>query len=383
MPDFSNHSLRRGVAVACAVAFCAFPMAAIVLAPFPVMAESSVRSGLTDLDVLLALARPGPFRAALLDDPPRLALDLEAAIVPPKIDRAFRVERRTDGAIRLETSLPSPMAIERATMTAAPDGQGAQLALRLRRVSSRDFEALAVAPDPATPAAAATTADASRLTIALDPGHGGSDPGATHGDLHEADLMLTFAEELKADLLRTTEFDVVLTRTEDLYVPLRARRARARLAGADLFLSLHADGIEYGSASGAAIFTHGYGPASVVPDTIRGHRDAVPTSARGAPPAPVLTDTPYRSQDLALAIVEAMAAAELPLYKHPRQEADFVVLRARDMPSVLVELGFLTEPADRARIVDPGWRARMAAALRRGVLRWAQRDASVAAVQLQ
>lgn len=353
---------------------------AIVVAPVPAIADGALRGGATDLDVTLALAQAGPYRASLLAGPPRLALDLDAAMLPPEVDRAFRIERRADGAIRLETTLPGPMAIDRAMMAAAPDGQGACLSVRLRRVSSRDFAGLAHPLDQAVPA---VLADASRLTIALDPGHGGSDPGATQGDLHEADLMLTFAKELKADLLRTTEFDVVLTRTQDRYVPLRARLARARLAGADLFLSLHADGIEQGSASGAAIFTHGHGAASAVPHAVRGHRDAVPTIAQGGPPAPAPAEIPYRSQDLAAAMVAAMAAAELPLYKHPRQEADFVVLRARDMPSVLVELGFLTEPDDRARIADPGWRARMAAALRRGVLRWAQRDASVAAVQLQ
>ena len=100
----------------------------------------------------------------------------------------------------------------------------------------------------------------------------------------------------------------------------------------------------------------------------------------GVPESPT---HPCGSQARAAALFAAMAAAELPRYKHPRPVAVFVVLRSRDMASVLVELGFLTEPDDRARIADPGWRARIAAALRRGVLRWAQRDASVAAVQLQ
>lgn len=371
--------MRRGVALVCAV----MSWALLPLAPAPALADRVGHADATDLDITLELSHPGPFRASLRGAPPRLAVELDAAMVPPTVDRAFRLHSSVDGLVRLETSLPGPMAIDRALMAAAPGGQGARLSIRLQRVSSRDFAMLTDRQDPADPAPVATAA-VPRLTIALDPGHGGSDPGATHGALHEADLMLTFAHELKADLLRTTDFDVVLTRTEDRFVPLRARLAYARDAGADLFLSLHADGIERGSASGATVFTHGHGGAAPASLASAQWSDAVATSARGhAVGAPATPDTPYRSQDLAAAMIAAMAAAELPLYKHPRQEADFVVLRARDMPSVLVELGFLTEPDDRARIADPGWRARMAAALRRGVLRWAQRDASVAAVQLQ
>ena len=93
-------------------------------------------------------------------------------------------------------------------------------------------------------------------------------------------------------------------------------------------------------------------------------------------------DTAYRSADLADTLVQAMEDGGIPLYKHPRQSADFVVLRAPDMPSVLVELGFLSEAEDRARISDPAWRARMAAALRKGLLRWSDHDdAALAALR--
>lgn len=344
--------------------------------------DRAVRSDDTGLDVALQLPMAGPYRAMLLADPPRLAIDIAAAMAPRSFGRPFRAHSLADGRVRLEMSLPGPMAIERAAMASA--GQGARLSLRLVRVASSDFSAV-TATEPGQPLPAGAS---DRLTIALDPGHGGHDPGATHGRLHEADLMLLFARELKADLLRTTDFDVVLTRTEDRFVPLRKRRALAREAGADLFLSLHADGIEWGSASGATVFTHGQGgghAASVqLAGALRqgghGHGDAAGQLVSHSGPAP---NIPYRSRDLAAALIDAMAAAELPLYKHPRQEADFVVLRARDIPSVLVELGFLTEPEDRARIVDPGWRSRMAASLRRGVLRWADQDAAFAALRPQ
>ena len=339
----------------------------------------------TGLDVVLHLPHSGPYRATLLADPPRLAIDLEAEMAPERLGRQFQHRPLEDGRVRLETALPGAMALDGSAM--AMVGQGVQLTLRLSRVASSDFAARI--PDPPEPVRHRAGQD--RLTIALDPGHGGHDPGAIHGALHEADLMLAFAQELKADLLRMTEFDVVLTRSEDRFIPLTRRQAIARRAGADLFLSLHADGIANGSASGATVFAHGFthgaDPANSSENDLTAAlaSHALPAGAdRNLPAMPAgRSGTLYRSQELAAALVSAMARAGLPLYKHPRQQADFVVLRGDDIPSALVEIGFLSEAEDRARIADPGWRARMAASLRQGVLRWAQQDAAIASLRLQ
>ena len=94
------------------------------------------------------------------------------------------------------------------------------------------------------------TGTAARFVVALDPGHGGYDPGATHAGMWESKLVLSFARELKEDLLRTTEFDIVMTRDADRFVSLQERINIARRAGADVFVSLHADGLVQGSASG-------------------------------------------------------------------------------------------------------------------------------------
>ena len=93
------------------------------------------------------------------------------------------------------------------------------------------------------------------LVVVLDPGHGGIDPGAERDGVTEAGLMLTFARELKEALLRAGGFQVVMTRDEDVFVPLETRISIARAAGADVFLSLHADALAEGEAVGATIYT--------------------------------------------------------------------------------------------------------------------------------
>lgn len=364
-----------------------------VLAAGTAITDNTIEANAAGLNIEFQLSQGVPFRIALHDSPPRLAVELDGPTTPGALHGSVRTQALANGGLRLETDLPGPMAVERAVMSVVPHGPGTRLAVRLRRVSSADFAALVI-PEPSTAPVKRPTGPARRLVVALDPGHGGHDPGATHGRLHEADLVLSFARELKEDLLRTTDFDVVLTRTQDRFVPLHERLAIARRAGADAFLSLHADGIARGSASGATIFTHAERASNPVSARLaRAHRRSellggVDLSGQSDALAVALMDlarqdTAHRSHDLADALVGAMDTAEIPLYKHPRQRADFVVLRAPDMPSALVELGFLSEAADRGRLSDPGWRARMAAALRRGLLDWTRQDAALAALRLR
>lgn len=356
------------------------------------LTKAEIRNAATGIDVELALSRGVPFRIALYDGPPRLAVHVGSTLQAETPPDGF-ILRHEDGETRLMRSLPSPMAVERAAMTLDLNGS-ARLTIRLRRVSRADF-ALIAQPAPELDQVALPVQETpSRLTVALDPGHGGHDPGATHGQIHEADLVLSFARELKEDLLRTTDFDVVLTRNEDRFVPLKKRISIAQAAGADVFVSLHADGIPRGSASGATVFTHGERASNPISERLaqEHRRDAllagVDLSGSGDALAVALMDlarqdSSYRSLDLADQLVSEMARADIPLYKHPRQQADFVVLRAPDIPAVLVELGFLSEPADRKRLADPAWRAKMALALRRGLMEWTKSDAALAALRLK
>ncbi|MBF9061058.1 N-acetylmuramoyl-L-alanine amidase, partial [Rhodobacterales bacterium HKCCSP123] len=229
--------------------------------------------------------------------------------------------------------------------------------------------------------------DAGRLVVMLDPGHGGVDPGAVRGDHTEANLVLTFARELRDALRRTGRVEVVLTRDSDLFVPLPTRVTLARAAGADLFVSLHADALAEGVARGATIYTLSETASDAAAEALAEQHDRADLlqgiDLHGADDvvAGVLMDlarleTAPRSVALADTLVDEIGESDLTLHSRPHGEAGFTVLRAADIPSVLLEIGFMSDAQDLENILDPEWRARMQAALVEGILDWADADAA-------
>jgi N-acetylmuramoyl-L-alanine amidase len=224
------------------------------------------------------------------------------------------------------------------------------------------------------------------VVVVLDPGHGGIDPGAERGGLTEADLMLTFARELKETLLRAGGFTVVLTRNEDVFVPLETRISIAHAAGATVFLSLHADALAEGEAAGATIYTLAADASDAAAATLAERHDrddllsGVDLTGQDDLVAEVLmdmarTETLPRTQLLADTLRLAMDAAGLKMHRIPLQQAGFSVLKSPEIPSVLIELGFLSSTGDLARLRDRDWRARMAQALAAGLQAWSVEDA--------
>jgi N-acetylmuramoyl-L-alanine amidase len=240
-----------------------------------------------------------------------------------------------------------------------------------------------LAPAPAAPPARQD----GRLVVVLDPGHGGVDPGAVRGDHTEADLVLRFARELAELLRRTGRVEVVLTREADSFVPLPARVTIARAAQADALISIHADALAEGRARGATVYTLAETASDAASAALAEQHDradllqGIDLSRSDDVVAGVLMDlarveTAPRAEALANGLVAAMEAGGLRLHGRPRGEAAFTVLRAADIPSVLLEIGFMSEPADLENILDPDWRARMQAAIAAGILSWAEADAA-------
>jgi N-acetylmuramoyl-L-alanine amidase len=226
------------------------------------------------------------------------------------------------------------------------------------------------------------------LVVALDPGHGGIDPGAERGGMTEADLMLGFAREL-SERLRRAGHEVVLTREADEFVSLRGRPAMARRAGADVMISLHADAVAGGGAEGATVYTLSDAPADALSAELAARQGTddlllgVELPEAGDEIAQVLlelarAETAPRSDALADALAGAIGGAGLRLHKRPRLSGAFTVLKAPDIPAVLLELGFMSSDADLANLRDPAWRARMADAVVAGVEAWAEADAAEA-----
>lgn len=357
------------------------------------------------LELGLSLSQPVPWRVFTLDDPARVVIDfseLDWTGTDPQAlaTGATRVSNLAVGVYRpgwsrMVIELAGPMLVAEAGMTTGD--AGAQLDIRLEDSDAESFAAAAGAPESAlfrpTDGAALAARPPARgegpLMVVIDPGHGGIDPGAEREGVREKDLMLTFARELKDVLLRAGNIDVVLTRDDDIFVPLETRVTIARRAGADVFLSFHADALAEGRASGATVYTLSAEASDEASAKLAERHDradllaGVDLTETDDAVALLLmdmarTETAPRSEALAKALVEGIYAATQSTYKTPLMQASFSVLKAPDIPSALIELGFLSSPRDREKLTDPDWRRQAALGIRDALLYWAIEDAALA-----
>lgn len=365
------------------------------------------RFGVTEL--VLDLSQGVPWRVFTLDAPMRLVLDFRevdwTGADPETFDQSDRVSALRMGAFRpgwsrMVLELSEPLAVETAGLAIAPETGRATLTLRLSAIDAEGFAAQAGAPaEPGwTPEAVLVRpkrrAGEGPVVIMLDPGHGGIDPGAERDGVSEAQLMLQFARELSEVLRRTGRYDVRMTRDADVFVSLEARVAAAHIAGADLFISLHADAIEEGVAHGAAVYTLSEEASDEASAALaeRHNRDdllaGLDLSGSDDRIAQVLLDLARldngpRGEALAVHLVDGIRNAVGHVHKRPLRQAGFSVLKAADIPSVLVELGFLSTEQDLRNLRDPIWRAGMAAGIRDGIEAWALEDAALARLRRQ
>ncbi len=351
------------------------------------------------VDLSLGLSQAVPFRVFWLADPWRVVVDfrevafdgLGQSVTAMGPVAAVSAGPATEpGWSRLILTLDAPFLPEIAAMETDPVTAEAQVRLRLAPASETVFREGSRPPSgsapPETTVVATPDAPGQPLTIVLDPGHGGVDPGAVRGDATEADLVLTFARELRDALRRTGRVDVVMTRDADLFVPLPNRLTIARAADASAFISIHADALAEGRARGATVYTLSETATDAAAAALAEQHDRADllqgVDLEGADDviAGVLMDLARievapQSAALADGIVDAIGDEGLTLHRRPRGEAGFNVLRAADIPSVLVEIGFMSDPRDLTNIQDPVWRMRMQDALVDAILDWADAEA--------
>ena len=220
------------------------------------------------------------------------------------------------------------------------------------------------------------------ITVALDPGHGGVDPGAVIDGVVEKRVVLAFAEELAEALVATGRYRVFLTRESDIFVPLSERVRRARAAGANIILSLHADVVTEGEAQGTSVYTLPEGAAVAAADRLAYEQNRIDllVGADLAGESDVLAHvlvelaqrgTMIESNRLAEAILAELRPTLGVLKSRPHRTVGFRVLKAPDTPSVLIELGYLSSAVDRFKLTNAPWRTRMAAVLVRAIDAWA------------
>jgi N-acetylmuramoyl-L-alanine amidase len=256
-------------------------------------------------------------------------------------------------------------------------------------VLGRDYVIRVKLPDPNRPIGLPPIAgpgDPSRPLVVIDAGHGGHDPGAVGIDFREKTLALGLARALRDELLRTAGVRVALTRSDDRFLALDERIEIARQLGADLFLSIHADSAgDKNEISGASVYTLSGKASSEAAARVAARENSadrvngVQLAGRSDVVTNILVDLAQRRTSDQSATFAGLIVREgqglLELSPEPRRAADFVVLRAPDVPSVLYESGFISNPVDAARLTSPEGQQRFATVMARAIRIFFAREA--------
>jgi N-acetylmuramoyl-L-alanine amidase len=218
----------------------------------------------------------------------------------------------------------------------------------------------------------------SKPLVMLDPGHGGKDPGAIGvSGTYEKVIALATAKELRHLLAASGHYRVELTRTRDIFIPLEERVTISQRKGATLFVSMHADALSDHSVRGASVYTLSEHASDIQTAALAQRENAADrfggASFRNAPPevarilaSLVRQETRTGSARMARSVVGAFGS-QVPLLPNPARHAGFMVLKAADIPSVLVEMGFMSNRADEAALRRRSHRIKVAEAMKHAV----------------
>jgi N-acetylmuramoyl-L-alanine amidase len=360
------------------------------------------------------LTAPAGFTAYVLPDPYRVVIDLPSVTfaLPPEAGRstlglvsAFRFGPVAEGRSRIVLDTRGPVLIEKSFLLEPEAGQPARIVVDLVSTGEEEFAARLKADEPVALAAineaaqeavpkprprpgseatalpeeqpARTRPDGRRLVV-IDPGHGGIDPGAIgFRKTREKDVVLAYGLELKKVLEASGKVDVVMTRSDDRFVSLRDRVRVARENQADLFIAIHADTVRGPEARGATIYTLSEKASDAEAEALA-HKEnradiiaGVHLEAESEEVTDILIDLVQRESKTHALVFAKKAVAEMkpvtPFTGKPMRSAGFVVLKAPDVPSVLVELGYLSSRQDELQLIDPAWRERVAKAMARAI----------------
>jgi N-acetylmuramoyl-L-alanine amidase len=358
----------------------------------------TIDSSGSELSVLLSLSKELKPRIFRLQNPDRLVIDLPATTADRRLPlpqavapiRNLRLGHQAAGSLRLVLEL-QPGAWPRPAWDGTLKGDGYRLRIGAAPLSSEArppavapaVSAVAAAPvAPPAPVAvrAAHAPDSSDrdLVIAIDAGHGGTDPGASGRDgTQEKRVTLAIARALAERVNREAGLRAVLTRSSDVFVPLRERMERAQAAGAHLFVSIHADAVRDRDIEGASVYVLSDRGASSEAARMLADREnsadlkGVTLADKNPSLASVLLDL---SQSASLGSSAEAAAQVLTaldqvgaVRKQQVQHAAFVVLKSPAIPSMLIETAYISNPAEERKLRDPGYQARLADAIFSGV----------------
>lgn len=377
------------------------PVLLLLIATFAVPAVAgpvvhSVRTGVhaDKTRLVIELSEPADPDVFLLANPPRLVVDIADARMPEADDRkagrglirALRVGRIALDRVRLVADLARP--VEFRKLLLPPDnGRHHRLVIDLRPGTGAQADVRAALdrltrartpPLPLDRAAIMAVRVRDKRVVVIDPGHGGVDPGAIgRGGAYEKAITLAFARQLRDLLKKDGRYEVALTRDRDIFVPLRKRVALARTWNADLFISIHADSIENRKVRGGGVYT--------LSDTASDKEAAALAARENRSDVLAGVELDNVDEDVAFILIDFAQNqtlnhsvrfaklvipelhGEMRLRKRAHRFAGFRVLKAPDVPSVLVELGYLSNKTDERLLNSPRDRRRLAGALVRAI----------------
>jgi len=329
--------------------------------------------------VVFDVSGPVDYKLLELSKPDRLVLDLRASQLGPGFStppvrgllKNLRAGKQGKSDARIVFDLAGGVHPKSFVLPPA-DKFGYRLVVDL-------YPAAAAKSGPVKSVADVANGKARSVIVAIDAGHGGDDPGATGASgTHEKNVTLAVARELKKAIDRAPGMSAVLTRDGDYFIPLEQRYRKARKAKADLFVSIHADAFTNSDARGSSVWV--LSPRGATSEAARWLADrenradlvgGISLDDKDDTLAKVLLDL---SQGATMGASNAVAEQVLqalrklgPTHRNYVERANFVVLRSPDVPSILVETAFITNPTEESRLTNPQHRAKLADAILDGV----------------
>ena len=345
------------------------------------------------IEINLQLSQGVPYKIWMNRDPLSLIIDFNVLnfngidlekINQSKNIKSIEIKELDTEWSRLSFHLADYWAIENTEMSISPQDNSASLSIFMKSISEGVF-GLTDKPNKDFSSNKISAIENNDFVVVLDPGHGGRDPGAEAGGYRESSLMLELAEAVKESLIRNTDFKVVLTRTEDKFLSLEDRITIASQSDANLFISLHADAVIEGEASGTTVYLLSDKATDKMSAQLASRHDrseilrGVDLSGLDSQVASVLLDmarqeTKPRSEAVASFILKVFKEKITELSSQPLRYAAFSVLKSPDIPSILIEAGFMSTSSDLQNLTTKKWRREFADSLTEAISRWYVRD---------
>lgn len=353
-------------------------------------------------DFRLKLDEMVPFKVYSLNDPNRIVVELDTSTINSLDDLEITSSplmgeinflKAIEGWSAISIKLETPMKVQNLAMKPLKlDGSKVELSFELFPINQKEFDGIVklFGNDIHDERLVNIKKDFdynknNKLIVVIDPGHGGVDPGAQVKTIREADLMLSLAKVVAEEIERLDNTTVILTRTIDEFTSLDERLMLAVRVGADLFISLHADTVKKGKASGSTVYTlsqeasdqasarlasrHG-GDELISGLDLTGSETAITSALMGL----LRSENTVRSYAFSEAILKNLEKFSIKLNPTPLRKANFSVLKLPSVPSILIETGFMSTSSDLKNLQDRDWAEKFALAISSGILEWVAED---------